>query len=138
MVVIYESLTGNTRRAAELIARELTARGTVAVACPITRIDYQALSEADTVVIGSWVDGIFVVGQRPGRAARIVGMPSLSGKRCVVFCTYAINPGKVLDKMTAIVQERGGEVIGGMTIRRTRIAEGVHTLVDRLLNNVAA
>ena len=66
-IVIYESLTGNTRRAGHYIAAELTQAGVEATACPITEVNLQALSEADLVVVGSWTDGIFVVGQRPGR-----------------------------------------------------------------------
>src|SRR5256714_15068649 len=98
-VVIYESLTGNTRRAAELIGKELTRSGVTAAVCPITRIDYQALAEADLVVIGTWTDGMILIGQRPGRAGRIPALPGLPGKRCAVYCTYAVDPGKTLQKL---------------------------------------
>jgi hypothetical protein len=136
-IVIYESLTGNTRKAGDLIAAGLTAGGVPTVACGITKIDYQALSDADLVVVGSWVDGIFVVGQRPGRAGRIQAMPALGGKQSLVYCTYAINPGRVLDKMTSIVNGRGASVLGGMAIRRTDIAGGAGQFVARALGNVA-
>src|SRR5579864_4333022 len=98
-VVISESLTGNTRRAASLIAVELAARGMAATACPITAIDYQALSDADLVIVGTWTDGVVLFGQRPGRAHRLRAMPSIAGKRAVVYCTYAIDPGRTLDKL---------------------------------------
>ena len=132
-VVISESLTGNTRRAAGLIAAELVARGVAAVACPITAIDYQALSAADVVMVGTWTDGIVFFGQRPGRAHRVRAMPSIAGKKAVVFCTYAVDPGRTLDKLSDIVRERGGDVIGGMAIRRTDLEGGAVDLVDRLL-----
>lgn len=137
-VVIYESLTGNTRRAAGVIARQMTAQGVETVACPITAIDYQALSAADLVIVGSWTDGVFVVGQRPGRAHRLRALPSLSGKRAVVYCTYAINPGRTLDKMTAIIEGRGAQVIGGMAIRRTDLEGGAEELAGRLVGAVDA
>jgi flavodoxin len=137
-IVIYESLTGNTRTAAEGLARGLTAKGVATVACPITRIDYQALSEADLVVVGSWVDGLFVVGQRPGRVGRIAQLPTLAGKRAVVFLTYALHPGKALQKLSDTVAERGADVLGGITIRRDKIATGVDDLVDRILDVVTA
>ncbi len=133
-VVISESLTGNTRRTADLIAAELGARGVRAVACPITAIDYQALSAADVVIVGTWTDGIVFFGQRPGRAARLRAMPSIAGKKAIVFCTYAVDPGKTLDKLSDIVRERGGNVIGGMAIRRTDLAGGAAELVTRLLD----
>jgi hypothetical protein len=137
-VVISESLTGNTRRAALLIARELVAQGVGAVACPITAIDYQALSDADLVIVGTWTDGVILFGQRPGRAHRLRAMPSIAGKRSVVFCTYAVDPGHTLDKLSDIVRERGGDVIGAMAIRRSNLADGARELVDRLLSGVEA
>ncbi len=133
-VVISESLTGNTRRAASLIAVELAARGVAATACPITTIDFQALSEADLVIVGTWTDGVVLFGQRPGRAHRLRSMPSIAGKRAIVYCTYAVDPGRTLDKLGDIVRERGGDVIGGMAIRRDRVAAGARELVDRLVD----
>ena len=136
-VVIYESLTGNTAKAGRAIAAGLSARGIPAVACPITRIDYAALARADLVVVGSWTDGFIVVGQRPGRAGRIAKMPSLAGKRAAVYLTYAIDSGKALQKLADAVADRGAEVLGGTTIRRDKLAEGVDDFVGRLLDVVA-
>jgi hypothetical protein len=135
-IVIYESLTGNTRKAAELLARGLSAEGMATVACPISNIDYQALSEADLVVVGSWVDGLFVVGQRPGRVGRIADMPALAGKKAVVYLTYALAPGKALQKLSDTVAGRGADVLGGVTIRRDRITVGVEDLVAKILDVV--
>jgi Flavodoxin domain len=137
VVVIYESLTGNTRRAGELIAAALAQAGVGASVCPATRVDYQALSAADVVVVGTWTDGIFVVGQRPGRANRLRSLPVIDRKRCVVYCTYAINPGKTLAKLTRIMEERGAQVLGGMAIRRNNLEGGAREFVERLLVAVA-
>ena len=136
-VVIYESLTGNTKKAAGLIGNRLTAAGVPTTVCPITRIDYQALAAADLVIIGTWTDGIVIAGQRPGRAGRLRKLPSMAGKRCAVYCTYAVDAGRTLDKLTAIMEGRGAEVLGGMAIRRNRMEAGVKTFVGRLLDVVA-
>jgi hypothetical protein len=133
VAIIYESLTGNTKRASRLLAAGLEDAGHPTSASPITKIDYQALADADLVVIGTWTDGLFVVGQRPGRAGRLRALPALDGKRCVVFCTYALDAGKVLSKMEAIVTGRGGDVVGGMTVRRDRLEADVAELLDSLL-----
>ena len=132
-VVIYESLTGNTAKAGRAIAAQLTAAGLPTEAYPVTNIDYQALSKADLVIVGSWVDGLIFVGQRPGRMGRITGMPALAGKKAVVYLTYAIDAGKALQKMSDAVASRGAEVLGGVRIRRDRLDEGVQDLVDRVL-----
>jgi hypothetical protein len=136
-VVIYESLTGNTKRAGELIAKELSSSGVTAVACPITAIDYQALSHADLVIVGSWTDGFIFIGQRPGRAHRLSALPVIDGKRALVFCTYAVNPGRTLDKMTTILEGRGATVIGGMALRRQDLEGGAKEFVARLVDAVA-
>ncbi len=135
-IVIYESLTGNTRTAGQAIAARLTAKGVPAVACPITQIDYQALARAELVVVGSWVDGFFVVGQRPGRAGRVASMPTLAGKRAAVFVTYALNAGKALQKLSDAVADRGADVLGGTTIRRDQLERGVEDFVARLLDAI--
>jgi menaquinone-dependent protoporphyrinogen IX oxidase len=136
-VVIYESLTGNTAKAGRMIAELLTEKGIPTAAFPVTAVDYQALSEADLVVVGSWTDGIVVMGQKPGRSWRLKAMPAISGKQAVVYATYAIDPGKVLDKLVAIVEGRGAEVLGGMTIRRDRLEESTRDFVDRILEVLA-
>jgi flavodoxin len=135
-VVIYESLTGNTAKAAEHITAGLVAAGVSAVSCPTTRVDFQALADADLVVVGSWTDGLFLVGQRPAKAGRLAQLPYITGKTCAVFCTYAIDTGKTLDKLSDIMRGRGADVIGGMAIKRTRIEEGSQEFVDRVLGVV--
>ena len=104
-IVIFESLTGNTAKAGREIADQLTAAGIPTVASPITQIDLAALSAADLVIVGSWVDGIFIAGQRPGREGRLKKMPVIDGKKAAVYCTYALKDGKTLEKLSAIVMK---------------------------------
>ena len=133
-IVIYESLTGNTKAAGQLIADELTAGGVETMACPITAVDLQALSEADLVVVGSWTDGLFFFGQRPGRAGRLANrLPRIDGKKSVVYCTYALDCGATLDKLARIVRLGGGDVLGGYAIRRNDLFGGAEELVGRTL-----
>ena len=137
-VVIYESLTGNTRRAAEVIARELARRGISTTVCSITAIDLQALSAADLVVVGTWTDGMFFFGQRPGRGGRIKDrLPAMAGKQAVTYVTFALEPRHALDKLTDIVRATGADVIGGMAIRRDDIEGGAADLVERVLEATA-
>lgn len=138
VAVIYESLTGNTRKAAGLVADELRRLGHSATASPVTAVDYQALADADLIVVGTWTDGLVFFGQRPGRSGRLRRLPFIQGKQCAVFCTYAIDQGKVLDKLVAVMEERGAEVLGGTAIRRDRLAEGARDFVARVLDAVTA
>ena len=136
-VVIYESLTGNTRKAAGFIGAELNRAGVATTVVPVTGIDYQSLADADLVVVGSWTDGLLFVGQRPGRSGRLRKVPYIQGKRCAVFCTYAIDQGKVLEKMVTLMEERGADVIGGMAIRRNDLEGGARDFAQRVLDVVA-
>lgn len=138
VVVLYESLTGNTRRAAELIGDELERRGHAVVVSSVASIDYQALARADLVVVGGWTDGIFLFGQRPGRSWRLRDIPALDGKKAAIFCTFALDPGKVLEKMQDIVEGRGAEVLGGLTIRRDKLEQGAVDFTDRILGVLTA
>lgn len=132
-IVICESLTGNTRRAGGIIAAQLAERGWNTTVCSTTDIDFAALSQADLVIVGTWTDGLVFVGQRPGGAPRLRSLPVLHGKKAVVFCTFAINAGKTLEKLVAIVEGRGAEVVGGQTMRRDHLERSATEFVDRLV-----
>jgi flavorubredoxin len=136
--IIYESLTGNTKKTAHLIAGHLAIAGVSASVSPITNIDYQALEAADLVIVGTWTDGIVVAAQRPGRAGRLRHLPALGGKRCLVYITYAIDSGKALQKLTRIVEDRGAKVLGGMAIKRNDLEGGARDFVARLLEAIPA
>ena len=139
VVIIYESMTGTTRATARAVGDALWERQIRCTAMPIDDVDTDLVAEADLVVVASWTDGLLVIGQRPGKAGKLKKLlPDLSGKRCAVFCSYAINSGKTLDKLSEIVTDHGGEVLGGLAIRRDRIAEGAEDFVERTLAAIPA
>jgi hypothetical protein len=135
-VVIYESLTGHTRYAASRIADRLAEQHVATTLCHVLAVDLAALAAAELIVVGSWTDGIIIAGQRPGRAGRLAKIPYVVGKKCAVFCTYAVNPGHTVDKMTRIMESRGAEVIGGMALHRNDLDRGTEDFVERVLNAV--
>ena len=47
----------------------------------------------------------------------------MRGKQAAVFCTFALNPGKSLDKLTGAVAATGADVIGGLEIKRNKLDE---------------
>jgi flavodoxin len=138
VVILHESLTGHTEQAARLIANAFYEHQIAARVFPVDGYDAEALAAADLVVAGSWTDGFFVIGQKPGRRKKFTHLPDLGGKRAAVFCTFALDPGQTLDKLTKIVADRGAEVIGGLAIRRDRLEEGAADFVGRLLDVASA
>lgn len=137
-VVIYESLTGHTARAARLIADEVAARGADVAVYPITDIDLKDLATADIVFIGTWVDGLILFGHRPGRAGRLKTMPVIDGKPVAAFMTYAVHAGKALDRFVKVLEERGARVVGGTLLRRDHLHQGVDEFVSSSLATVPA
>jgi hypothetical protein len=137
-LVIWESMTGTTRKAAGLIAGGLQAGGIETSVCPATRVDHGALSEADLVVVGSWTDGLVFVGQRPGRQSRLWALPFMTGKQAFVYCTYAVDSGHAVHKLAAIVADRGAEVLGGKAVHRFHLQRDCKALVAQVLNAVPA
>jgi len=138
VVVLYESMTGNTRRAAELIGGAVAAKGASVSVHPVTSPDLHELSVADLVFVGTWVDGLVLFGQRPGRATRLWKLPVLERKPVAVFCTYAINAGKALDKTARILEAKGARIVGSHQFRRDRLEQGVAEFVDAMLQEVPA
>lgn len=135
VAIIYESLTGNTRKASQLMADELRAEGHLAQAMAVDRVDLEFLQAADVVVLGTWVHGAFVLAQSPA-TFKLNAAPAMQGKQAVVFCTYALAAGNSLTKLTGFAEALGLTVLGGMLIKRNHLQEGAAQLVDRLLAGV--
>ena len=138
VVVLFESLTGNTKRAAELIGGALHEKGVEVHVRPITAFDYGEVAAADLVVVGTWVDGFIVAGQRPGRAGRLLKLPVLDRKKVAAYVTYAINPGKALKKTVGVLEGRGADVIASAQLKRNHLEEQVGPFVAELLELVPA
>lgn len=137
-VVIYESLTGNTARAARLVAEHAVAAGAEVSVFPIDDIGLKDLAEADVVFLGTWVDGLILVGHRPGRAGKLRRLPVIDGKRAALFMTYAVHAGKALERFAHVVEERGAVVVGRQLFRRDRVEVGVDDFVQNALATVPA
>jgi hypothetical protein len=137
-VVIYESLTGNTARAARLVGEHAAAAGAEVHVFPIDDIGLKELAEADVVFVGTWVDGLILVGHRPGRAGKLRRLPVIDGKRAALFMTYAVHAGKALERFRTVVEERGATVVGGQLFRRDRLEVGMDDFVQNTLAAVPA
>ena len=137
-VVIYESLTGHTARAARLIGEAVAVEGVEVAIYPITDIGLKNLAESDLVFVGTWVDGLVLFGHRPGRAGRIRSMPVIDGKRVAAFMTYAIHAGRALDRFAEVLEERGATVVSRALLRRDRLETGIDDFVRSALATVPA
>lgn len=131
--LLVESLTGNTWKAAESIAAHLEQeKWDVIGLSPLRRPDHSVLQASDVVLIGTWVHGAFVFAQAPWGDAAIRALPSLSGKKVATFCTFALNPGRTLDIMSASAQSLGADVIGGLALHRSKLPAHTEEFAVRL------
>jgi hypothetical protein len=132
--ILVESLTGNTWKAGERIAGLMQQEHwTITGLQRVREPDHAALQDADLVIVGTWVHGLFVVGQGPFGLGAIGKIPMIRGKKAAVFCTFALNPAKTLDKLTNAVIGRGADVLGGVALNRAKLDEHSEVFVDRLL-----
>jgi hypothetical protein len=132
--LLIESLTGNTWRAGELIGTDLEQEGwTITGLTKLRQVDYAAIQDADIVLVGTWVHGLFVVGQTPWALAAISNLPAMRGKQAAVFCTFALNPGRSLDKLTGAVEATGASVIGGLALSRSKLEAHSEEFASRLV-----
>lgn len=137
--ILVESLTGNTWKAGELIAANLQQEGwSITGMSPVKNPDHRSIQEADTVIVGTWVHGLFVVGQAPWAVDRLRALPAMSGKKAVAYCTFALNPGKSLDVMTDALLSRGAEVVGGLALHRSKLAQHSEEFAIRLIDSITA
>jgi hypothetical protein len=136
-VILIESLTGNTWKAGEKIGTLLQQEGwTITGLNRMRTPDYAAIQEADFVLVGTWTHGLFVVGQAPFGLSTIAKLPMMRGKKSAVFCTFALDPRKTLDKLTSAVQGRGLDVLGGLALNRAKLDQHSEVFVERLLTNL--
>jgi flavodoxin len=137
--LLVESLTGNTWKAAELIAADLRQEGwTILGLTKLRTPDLSAIQDADMVLVGTWVHGLFVVGQTPWALATISNLPAMRGKRAAAFCTFALNPGNSVDKLTGALGATGADVVGALALSRSKLDEHSEVFAERLVTATAS
>jgi flavodoxin len=132
--ILVESLTGNTWTAAEWVADLLQQeRWTITGLSKVKQPDHQSIHDADLILVGTWVHGAFIFGQAPWAASSIANLPAMRGKKAAAFCTFALDPGKALDKLTGALGDTGAYVIGGLAMSRSKLGEHTEVFAERLV-----
>ena len=135
--LLVESLTGNTWRAAEAIATNLSGEGwSITGMSKVRRPDLASVQQADVVLVGTWTHGLFLFGQAPWAAGEIANLPTMRDKRVAYFMTYALEAGRSLEKLGDSVAATGADVIGGLLIKRNHIAAHAEAFAERLVGAV--
>ncbi|MPY96247.1 MAG: hypothetical protein GEV08_25240 [Acidimicrobiia bacterium] len=133
IVVLYESLQGHTRQAAELIGGACQQAGAEVSVREVTNLDLHELAEADLLFVGTWVDGFVLFAHRPGRAYKFNALPPIDGMAVVAFNTYAIYPGGMMKKFVKLLRGKGADVIMTRQLKRNRLESEVAPFVKEAL-----
>ncbi|MCK8518839.1 flavodoxin family protein [Methanoculleus sp. 7T] len=146
--IIYHSETGNTRAVAERFAavtggdlvevRDLTGyskAGMYLKGAPravrgeraAIRPDIIDVSGYDAVAVGC---PVWAFNPTPAANAAVAALQGVEGKAAAVFCTSRGAPGKTLERLQAMLADRGADVWGGVsfTERDLQKAEMVEAL----------
>jgi glutamate synthase (NADPH/NADH) small chain len=113
VLVVYDSLTGHTEKAASIVAGSLRGRGASVKFLPISRVGLAEMAWADLIVLGTWVEGFVFAGVKPAKTTRawMEGLPRLGGKRVAVFCTYGVSPKNVSRVLAKVFESKGAKVV---------------------------
>jgi NAD-dependent dihydropyrimidine dehydrogenase PreA subunit len=109
-IVIYDSLSGNTKKIAEAIHRGMSEAGDQCDIARIKDVDTQALAGYDLVGLGSYIINM----KEPLRVTYFIQhtMRSLEGKHAFAFCTHGALPGYYMARVVPAMIQRGLTVIG--------------------------
>ena len=119
IAIVYDSSTGTTAKAAEVMGKILEEQGHQCRVQSVAQADPADISEADLICIGTWVKGLFIIFQHPTEETMqfIERMGSLAGKNVVVFCTYKLAVGSTLNQMAKALEAKGANVVGQFKYR---------------------
>lgn len=113
VLVAYESETGHTKQAGNMLGLFLGGAGAEVRAAHLRDVQTHDLAWADLLVIGTWVEGLVVAGVRPARGTRafLRKLPLMADKKVVLYCTYAVSPGQTLSIMRQRFEAVGAKVV---------------------------
>jgi flavodoxin len=113
VLVAYCSLTGNTKKAAEALARGAEGAGASVVLKRVEDVDPFELRRYRLICIGTPVHWF-----RPARKVRefLKKLPNLEGKFGVAFSTHGgLGPGWSLSSIGRALRGKGARVLGSLT-----------------------
>ncbi|MFC1820246.1 EFR1 family ferrodoxin [Thermodesulfobacteriota bacterium] len=107
-IVVYFSLTGNTKKIAKAIHRGMSRLSDQCDISSVCDVDTRNLRDYDLVGFGAPVWG----GPPPNVTNLINAMPSLEGKHTFAFCTHGALPDRFFSPIVELLQKKGSTVIG--------------------------
>ena len=134
-------ITGGTKKLAESLGANFQSKGSSVGVFPITNYDAQFVLDADLIVIGTWTDGLFGLGARPGQIGKLNTLRNIAHKDVALFVTYEISPEKSLNSLIEWAHNRSANVVtsAGFKVRgpfRKNIEGDIQMFVENSLSPV--
>jgi flavodoxin/Fe-S-cluster-containing hydrogenase component 2 len=107
-IIIYFSLTGNTKKVAQAIHKGMSQPGKQCDIATVKEVDIRCLTDYDLIGLGSPIWG----GAPPNVRRLIEAMPPLQGKHTLVFCTHGAWPERFFPPVLKRLAKKGLIVIG--------------------------
>lgn len=119
IAIVYDTRTGTTAKAAQEMGRIWENLGHQCQVQYIGQAKPADVSNADLICVGSWVQGLFIIGQHPTEEtmAFIERLENITGKQTIVFCTYKVASGSTLRQMAKALEGKGAKVLGQFKFR---------------------
>lgn len=127
VLILYESRRGFTLTVARALRDELRKLGHEATTSPLRSVDPGTLAATDTLIVGTWVKGLLLVGVGPANGTReaVAALPDLQGRPTVVFCTCEFKAMSTLDRLSDWLEMRGADVRGRAVFKRKKSLRNV-------------
>ena len=108
-IIIYHSLSGNTKQIAEAIHSGMSRLSNDVKITRMGKVNSHELSDYGLIGVGSFVQGF----QEPSVVMEFIkGMPELKGKYAFTFRTHGTCAGSYIARMVTSLREKGLTVIG--------------------------
>jgi|TARA_B100001094_G_scaffold333380_1_gene411253 hypothetical protein len=111
VAILYQSLRGGTEKLAEALGTNFQSKGSAVGVYPITNYDAQFVLNSDLIVVGTWTDGLFGLGSRPGQLSKLNTLRDIAHKDVALFVTYEISPEKSLTGLNEWANGRSANIV---------------------------
>lgn len=137
VLILYQSRGGNTQAIAQAIADFATDQHHTVKLKSVIEVTQTDVDTADMLFIGTWVQGFILFGVKPAEATLWVpALPSLQNKPVAIFCTYTFNPRNSLQKLGALLEDKGATIIGKQAFQRNQPVMEAQSFVQFMLETV--
>lgn len=135
-VIIYQSKTGVTKKYAEEIGRFLSEKGMNTTVLPVADYHDGLTDKADIVFMGCWTSGLMLFLQHPEKAWNdfAKNIPSLKGKKAVLFTTYKLATGSMFKNMRKQLGDKGTDLSLELKSRNGKLSPENKQVLTNLVN----